>query len=391
MFFANRSASLKRALGNFNNRSPQKIWICQKTENISPIDRIYEAVGSWYEVQSTNMVESIFGGKVAYPLGCYEKSISHPRVTERRLSVQSTQLKTISESGDDNYQSESTRLAHGFETITASEGLSYHRRPRTMSLPAIYRDGSYLIIRRASNAPISCQRRRYSEPAGLKTQGTIQSLSPRKNDSYSVSAERENASWKRSSVESGQGVWRSGVRDLLTPRRHSDPMCLVTAEQVEKSPDRQERWSRTVDPQLTGSSVCGKNRPQMQTDSNQAGRQVYTRRRKSSLVPVPFNAPVLEVQKARHSQPASSRRLSFPPSKKESQRHCILPALNLKTGFFAKYISNENKESEIGRDCNNNLELAVDEQPFESENSADLKDKYATDEAILVQWMKFFG
>lgn len=332
------------------------------------------------------MVESIFGGNVAYPLGCYEKSISHPRVTERRLSVQSTQLKTISESGDDNFRSKSTRLARGFETIAASEGLSYHRRPRTMSLPAIYRDGSYLIIRRASNAPLSCQRRRYSEPAGLKTQQTIQGLSLHAKDSYHVSAERE----KRSSVDSEQGVWKSGVRDLLTPRRHSDPMCLVT-EQVEKSPDRQERWSRTVDPQLTGSSVCGTNRPQMQTDSDQAGRQVYTRRRKSSLVPVPFNAPVLEVQKARHSQPASSRRLSFPPCKKESQRHCILPALNLKTGFFAKYISNENKESEIGRDCNNNLELAADERPFESENNADLKDKYTTEEAILVQWMKFFG
>lgn len=339
------------------------------------------------------MVESIFGGKATYPLGCYERNVFHPRLAERRLSVQSAQLKTISETGDDNNPSGRASPVQVCEN-TVNEGPSCYRRPRTMSLPAIYRDGSYLRIKRNTNAPISCQKRRYSEPAGMTTQKIIHRLSLRPNDSYSVSDESANASCKRPSVKSEEAACtsrKSSFQDILTPRRHSDPMCFVT-EQVKKlqiSQERRERSPRKVVPIVTALSVSGQNKPQTQTDTEQTGPRVSTRRRKFSLVPVPFSSPVQDTQKTRLSQ-ATSRPLSFPPSKQESKQHCNLPALNLKSRFLTGHVSSENEDTTIECDCKNNSGR-VDEQPLESDDTKDVEDKYIANEAILVQWMKFFG
>ena len=308
--------------------------------------------------------------------------------------MQSTHLKTISEAGDDVLSD--ANVVQEFENV-AIQGPNCYRRPRTMSLPTIYRDGSYLRIKRATNTPISCQKRRYSEPAGFATQQVIHRLSLRSNDSYSVRDESENGSCKRRSVKSLEAACSSrgsSLQSLSTPRRHSDPMYYVT-ENVKKLGMSQEGRSRSSKKVAPGEvSYCG-NKPQPRTDDEHSGPRV-SRRRKSSLVPVPFSSPIQEKQKARHDHDkSSSRPLSFPPSRKESKRHFRLPALDLKITFLTRQstnISSANENSVIDLDVNNNSQGQVEEKALEGDESAkDLEDKYTANEDILVQWMKFFG
>ena len=344
------------------------------------------------------MVESIFGGKASYPFGCYEGNTFHPRLAERRLSVQSSNLKTISEIVDDNAAFDgATSNKQEFENV-ASKGPTCYRRPRTMSLPAIYRDGSYLRIKqRATITPISCQNRRYSEPAALATEQIIHRLSQRSssngNSSVGVSDESENTSDLRSSVrsvESSYTTWReSSFQDLSTLRRHSDPMCYITehAKKMGISMERRSKSSKKVVPGVTMLSACGE-KPQPRAAKEHSPRM--SRRRKSSLVPVPFSSPRQDTQKARNNQ-SFRRPLSFPPSKKESKRHCSLPALNLKPVAFLTgcCVLNETENITDDFDYNNNPE--IQEQTLESEQPKDREDKYAANEDILLQWMKFFG
>lgn len=329
------------------------------------------------------MVESIFGGKTTYPLGC--RNVFHPRLVERRLSVQSTHLKTISENDDDNATSyaDDTSNVQEFQN-DAEEGPICYRRPRTMSLPAIYRDGSYLRIKRST--PMSCQKRRYSEPAGLATQQIIHRLSMRSNDSSSVSDESENGSCIRPSIQNIE--WREigGCQDLSTPRRHSDPMCYAT-EHVKKlgiSMERRGKSSRKVFPGVTVLAVHS-NKPQLRTD-NEHGQRT-PRRRKSSLVPVPFSSPITDTRTARNNT-CCSRPMSFPPSKRESKHHCALPPLKPGT-CLTSHVPSESDNIAVDWDYNNNN--GVEENMLESDESNDLDDKYAANEDILVQWMKFFG
>lgn len=344
------------------------------------------------------MVESIFGGKATYPLGCYEGNVFHPRLAERRLSVQSSNLKTISETVDDNAAFDGPSNEQEFQNV-ADKGPTCYRRPRTMSLPAIYRDGSYLRIKqRATITPISCQNRRYSEPAGLATEQIIHRLSQRSssndNSSVSMSDESENTSCLRSSVKSVESAYtarrESSFQDLVTPRRHSDPMCYITehAKKMGISFERRSKSSRKVVPEaVTMLSACGE-KPQPRAAKEHSPR--IARRRKSSLVPVPFSSPRQDTQKARNNQ-SFRRPLSFPPSTKESKRHCSLPALNLKPVAFltGRCVSSENENTAYHCDCNNNQE--IQEQTLESEQPKDIEDKYAANEDILLQWMKFFG
>jgi len=338
------------------------------------------------------MVESIFGGKATYPLGCYERNVYYPRLAERRLSVQSTHLETISETGDGNDSFDGASTVQEFHH-DAYEGPSSYRRPRTMSLPTIYRDGSYLRIKRGTKTLLSCQKRRYSEPAGIATQQIIHRLSLRSNDSSCASDESENGSCKRSSVksmETASTARESSFQDLSTLRRHSDPMCYVT-EHVRKLGITQEHRGRSrkkVDPEVTVLSYG--NKPQPPANDGHSGPRV-SRRRKSSLVPVPFSSPRQDTQKASHYQPFS-RPLSFPPSKTESKRHHSLPVLNLKTNFLTGHDgSSESECNAMDCDYNNNKQSPGKEQISQSDESEDLEDKYTANEDILVQWMKFFG
>lgn len=321
------------------------------------------------------MVESIFGGRASYPLGCHEKNIFQPRLAERRLSVPSTHLKTISETGDDNNVSSDT--ASPVEENPAIDGPTSYRRPRTMSLPAIYRDGSYLRIKRSSNTLSPCKRR-YSEPGGITAQKIIHRLSLRSSDSD----ESENGSAKRSSVksmEARRSVCESGFPDFAGPRRHSDPMRYIT-ESVDRLGISQERQGKTTKSiTCTAVKTLSDRVKQPRNDNEQTGKAAVVRRRKSSLVPVPFSS--MQHPKASQTQPASGRRpKSFPPSKKDG----IKPERNLpelKTAFLTGHITNGTDAN----DCNNNNE----EQALESDESKE--DKYTANADILVQWMKFFG
>lgn len=326
------------------------------------------------------MVESIFGGKAAYPLGCLERNGFHPRLTDRRLSVPTTHLKTISETADDGVSS--IVSASPVEENITSDGPMFYRRPRTMSLPAIYRDGSYLRIKRSSNTLSPCKRR-YSEPGGITTQHIIHRLSLRSIDGD----ESENGSYKRPSVKSMDATCSARESDFspdsTTPRRHSDPMCYIT-ENMGRLGIPQEHRGRATKKLVTCPTVktlSDSIKPrQPRTDNEQSSQTAVVRRRKSSVVPVPFNS--VQQQKANQSQ-LSNRPMSFPPSKKDSKRQCNLP--ELKTAFLTGHVSNYGDDA---TDCNNNNNeerLLSEEQALESE------DKYTANADILVQWMKFFG
>lgn len=323
------------------------------------------------------MVESIFGGRATYSLNCHERNIFQPRLADRRLSVPSTHLKTISETGDDNVCSATS--ASSLEENTAIDGPTSYRRPRTMSLPAIYRDGSYLRIKRSSNTLSPCKRR-YSEPGGITAQHIIHRLSLRSSDSD----ESENGSGKRPSVKSMEArysVRESGFPDFAGPRRHSDPMRYVT-EGMHRLGISQEHQGKTTTKSVTCPAVKTLSDSikarQPRNDNEQRSKTAVVRRRKSSLVPVPFSS-IQQHSKASQTQPASDRRpKSFPPSKKDGKRECSLP--ELKTACLTGQVANGSDAN----DYNNN-----EEQALESDESK--QDKYTANADILVQWMKFFG
>lgn len=322
------------------------------------------------------MVESIFGGKSAYPFSGNERNIFHPRLADRRLSVPTTHLKTISETGDDSTSS-STSASTEAENA-AIDGPTFYRRPRTMSLPAIYRDGSYLRIRRSSNTLSPCKRR-YSEPGAITAQHIIHRLSLRSSGSN----ESENNSDKRPSVKSMEATYsirESGFPDFAGPRRHSDPMHYIT-ENVDQLGISKERPGKPTTklvkcPSVKTLSGTIKAR-QPRNDNEQTAQTAVVRRRKSSLVPVPFNS-VQQHSKACNTQSVSGRPRSFPPSKQDGKRQCNLP--ELKTAFLTGHVADRTDPF----DWNNNKEHTL-----ESEESKE--DKYAANADILVQWMKFFG
>ena len=321
------------------------------------------------------MVESIFGGKSAYPFSGNERNIFHPRLADRRLSVPTTHLKTISESGDDSMSLSTSASTE--EENTEIDGPTCYRRPRTMSLPAIYRDGSYLRIRRSSNTLSPCKRR-YSEPGAITTQHIIHRLSSLRS---SNSSESENDFDKRPSVKSMEApfsIRESGFPDFGL-RRHSDPIHYMTENmgQLGISQEHQGKPSTKVAtcPEVKTLSGPIKAR-QPQNDNEQTAQTV--RRRKSSLVPVPFSS-LQQHSKACSTQPVSAGRpRSFPPSKQDSKRHCNLP--ELKTAFLTGHVADRTDPT----DRNNNREHTL-----ESEESKE--DKYVANADILVQWMKFFG
>lgn len=324
------------------------------------------------------MVESIFGGRATYPLNCHERNIFQPpRLADRRLSVPSTHLKTISEAGDDNVCSSIS--ASSLEENTAIDGPTSYRRPRTMSLPAIYRDGSYLRIKRSSNTLSPCKRR-YSEPGGITAQHIIHRLSLRSGDSD----ESENGSGKRPSVKSMEArysVRESGFPDFGGPRRHSDPMRYVT-ESMHRLEISQEHQVKSTTKSVTGPAVKTLSDSikvrQPRNDNEQRSKTAVVRRRKSSLVPVPFSS-MQQHSKASQTQPTSDRRpRSFPPSKRDGKQKCNLP--ELKTAFLTGHVANGSDAN----DYNNN-----EDQALESDESKE--DKYTANADILVQWMKFFG
>lgn len=341
-------------------------------------------IGDW------NMVESIFGGKATYPSGCYERNFFQTSLVEGRLSLHSTHLKTISETGDDSASLDGASNEPKFQNVV-NGGQSSFRRPRTKSLPAIYRDGSYLRIKPSTIAAVSCQKRRYSEPAVFAAEQIIHRLARRSSNNSSFSDESESGSCKRSSAQSvdcGCTTRRESTRkDLSTPRRHSDPLCYVT-EHTTKSGLPMARREKSRNKVLPEEAMKSHTASQLQ--ANDAGNGVrFARRRKSSLVPVPFNSPVNSTRKPRDSK-TFPRPESFPPSKRESKRHYSLPSLNLKhASTFLK--SERDNTWEIGSDWSNNLQIDEQQTCESEEENKDLEDKYAGNEDILVQWMKFFG
>lgn len=328
------------------------------------------------------MVESIFGGKTSYPLDCHESNVFQPRLTERRLSIQSTHLNSISETGDECPPS---TYAASVEENTTNDAPTFYRRPRRMSLPAIYRDGSYLRIKRCSNTLSPCKRR-YSEPSGIATQHIIHRLSLRSNDS----SESENGFCKRPSINSLEArclVQESCLADVITLRRHSDPMCY-TRENVDRLGVSRERRGKSAGKDsitcLKVKNLSESVKSKTRTDNEQTGQPV--RRRKSSLVPVPFHSAQHKTKEAQ-SKISNGRPLSFPPSEKFYNRKSSLPELKA-----TAYVSKPRKTPK-GSDSTaaNADEYLVNEELFELDSDESKDDKYTANADILVQWMKFFG
>lgn len=369
-----------------NQKENQICWTCETFAD--------KKIGEERLIGDRNMVESIFGGKPTHPLGCLEREVFQtPLVAERRLSVQSTHLKTISETGDDSAPVHGAKSDLKFQNVVI-EGQTGYRRLRTKSLPAIYRDGSYLRIKPATTPSLSCQKRRYSEPAVFTAKQIIHRLARRSSDNNSsFSDESESGFCKRSpapqEMDGDYSAKSERTRqDLSTPRRHSDPMCYLT-EHNTKSGLAMARLGKTknkVLPEVTVLSIQSHTPSQMRKDDAAESSVKLARRRKSSLVPVPFTLPAKGTKKLVNNC-SFSRPISFPPSKKESKRHYSLPSLNLKhaSTFFT---SERDYTLDVDSDEKNNSQI---QRQTSEGGEEDFEDKYVGNEDILVQWMKFFG
>jgi len=182
-------------------------------------------------------------------------------------------------------------------------------------------------------------------------------------------------------MEATYSTRESGFPDFPGPRRHSDPIHY-TIENLGPLGISKERQGKPTPkfvscPAVKTLSGTIKAR-QPQNDNEQTAQPAVVRRRKSSLVPVPFSS-LQQHSKPCFTQPVSAGRpRSFPPSKQDGKRQCNLP--ELKTAFLTGRVAERTDTT----DWNNNKERA-----FKSEESNE--DKYVANADIVVQWMKFFG
>ncbi|XP_031564689.1 uncharacterized protein LOC116300064 [Actinia tenebrosa] len=340
------------------------------------------------------MVENIFGRK-SYPQTKYHERAflqSHAfTLHHRRISGEPPNLRTIAETDDADDDIPSQNLlppTHSDLGVTVLPG----RKPRAISLPTIYRDGSYLRI----NFPVQPRneetgRRRFSEPAVSWSSKFHSAIAPLSND-------KKLPNDKVSCVAKAQEISLcSFPQDFqIEKRRHSDPL-IYTSDIIQKfenlTTDSQKNIQDSKPKNAVGNSSTGCSEKNSDITESQQPENVTsaapTRRRKSSLVPIPFSivkSCSLRKQKARPSK----RRLSFPLSKNEKELTTSLPTLHK-----LAWIDNDMNHYGSSNESLKSVDLfirkdSLDEFDLPAEDD-DIPEKKHSCEEIITQWMKFFG
>ncbi|XP_032218494.2 uncharacterized protein LOC116601633 [Nematostella vectensis] len=334
------------------------------------------------------MVESIFDGKSFHvfnePFIPFTVEGKRRRSCVERFSTSPSGLQTISEN-EDYLRGSTSALCDD----TNAEAPIPGRQVRAVSLPSIYRDGSYLRM----HFPAKFTKgkvRRFSEPAVSLT-----ALKPSlgfcpilENDAEDLSTESQgNKSDPATAVK---------VRSLdLSQRRHSDPLLYTSklnsliknapiADASGKAADKDNNAISFLpidDNGGTAESQFRKVKPEKPIPRKQPATSVNVRKRKSSLVPIPFG--VAQGQKNKPTV-TKNRPLSFPPSKKEETTR--------KNYRDLEFDSEGNFESSLDKNIafteNRFIPIEID-VGFPSEAN-DVVPKYSC-ENIITQWMKFFG
>lgn len=342
------------------------------------------------------MVENIFGRK-SYPQTKYQERAflqSHTfTVHHRRISGEPPNLRTIAETDDDDddlpFQSVSTLLP----SIQSDLGAT-GRKPRAISLPTIYRDGSYLRI----NFPAQLKnegtgRRRFSEPAvswNSKIRPVIVSVSNDKkltNDKLPRIVQTREISFCSGGVTLPQ-------KFQIEKRRHSDPL-IYSSEIIQKfenlKTDSQNNNHDSKQRNYVGNPSTSCDEKSNDVPGSQLPENVTsaapTRRRKSSLVPIPFS--IVKSCSSRKQKAPSKRRLSFPLSKNEEGLTKNLPILHR-----LAWVDNNMDNYSSSNDSLRSVDLLIQKDSLEElelPEEDDIPEKKHSCEEIITQWMKFFG
>lgn len=367
------------------------------------------------------MVERIYGGRHAV---LYDKSalFSSPRAlrfsSEKSPVAPGTNLETICETTDEisaNISPCGSALSLYCGDACIEPGPLSYRKPRAMSLPAIYRDGSYVKLK---NQIVNLRKtslnkpRRFSAPSGPST-NMLYSPMPRFTRRVSAGSNtalptcRETIFKLKKSGKSGNEILENNSsyseKNYKTKelRRHSDPLLYST---IPLSPDNATETKKNVENQLIEPATVEARAaspaiPNSETIEKSAVVNSCSRpRRKSSLVPVPFRMP--ETQKRKQTAQKKSRPLSFPPAKEHQGK---IRSLQSSTDFISallketfspkqpsltlRYPSSVHIGWDVALEKGKLDRLCLDENTEEGLSHSD----FCTRAERIVQWMNFFG
>ena len=328
------------------------------------------------------MVESIYGGKTLPQY--HERTLLQRRFSTGILSP--SNLRSISEANDDPGKEDNNALSNREFVYTESRppqlNLRGPNRPRAFSLPAIYRDGSYLRIKPAVESfyvPPMTPSRRFSEPGNVPSSSHSRHEALLSARSVSVTSSRTPLSALCPSEVPFEGI----IEEYAGPRRHSDPTARIV-EQVNKKHRIAEDGAVRVQNGGLGKVIDSVNtkkslKESLSTQKTGVARPAVVRRMKCSLLPVPFD---MEVKLQTKCDISCKRPQSYPPSKRERNRQQNLPEI-------AAWINDKAFVDKSDFTTNNNSkekEVAA----REAENGADTV-KQRSNVEILTRWMKFFG
>ena len=315
------------------------------------------------------MVESIYGGKV-FPHNHDRNSL----LLQRRFSTGTSCLQPISEASavDIGGEAVADRTFLFVEsTVTEHMPISRSGRPRAYSLPAIYRDGSYLRIELPDEACLGAsQNRRFSEPgvAGSSVpRGRIPSTlgDPRGTRLLPFGSPSTIASDVPEAAEHERTRWRA-FRPAAHARKQR-PAELGVAR---------TRSYGDVNNLVNSANLCSEA---VWTHRNKHATGNYSRSRQTfSLPPMPLNTAVHRVKSCASPK---ERRWSYPPPTKADLDRLArkLPGIvssgGRGTSNGASCFSGEECEIELGGQ-------AAPREPEPLMNSP---------VDILTRWMKFFG
>lgn len=343
------------------------------------------------------MVENIYGRKTYPQTKYHEKAFLQSAaftVHHRRISGEPPNLRTIAETDDDDDDdlAESQTSATLLPSIHGDLGAT-GRKPRAISLPTIYRDGSYLRI----NFPAHLRnqgtagKRRFSEPAVSWSSKFRPGIVPANDKKLTYDKLPRTVKTREISLQSG-GLTPPTFQ--IEKRRHSDPL-IYSSEIIQKF-ENLKTDGQQINHDSKPRNGVGNPSTSLDENSNDLSEDqrpenvtsaAPTRRRKSSLVPIPFS--VIKSCSSRKKAP-SKRRLSFPLSKNEVELTKNLPTLhklawvdnNVEYSYSSSNDSFRSVDLLLRNDSLDELDLPEQD---------DIPEKKHSCEEIITQWMKFFG
>ena len=367
------------------------------------------------------MVERIYGGRLS-PLHDKSALFSSPRA--QRFSLEKTpiapgsNLGTICETTDEvgaHISPCGSASSLYYEEEFVEPGPPSYRKPRAISLPAIYRDGSYVKLK---NQIVNMRKtslnkpRRFSAPSGPSTNilytpmprhvrrisaGSNTAL-PTHRESIFTLIKRGKAGDEILDNRSSFSGKKYKTKEL---RRHSDPLLYLT---IPLSPDNATETKKnagklsetSVEVQTVTPATHNNENTEKCTVNNSYSRP----RRKSSVVPVPFRIP--ESQKKKQPTGSKPRPLSFPPAKEHQGR---IRSLQSSTAFISEAL----KETVSHRHppltlkypslVHNGWDMVLEKGKLHRlclDDNTELEEEFSQSDFCsraerIVQWMNFFG